>query len=204
MDIPIIRLKKLPESNDPFPYAYIQFLHCYKQQTRFSKVLSHFQCGKGALYDIEFFTMPQPMVCCLWFPCGFHRCSCRSLSSCFPAKRGNPIGIILKIWVVIFFMPVMQGTKLQAHHGTHYIEELWLKSVYQLIDHCSNGYWTSVHGTGEPNVGYAASQRMSPVLMTVLDARKFQSLGILVAISIVGDDGYLQGGPRRCIFWMFT
>ncbi|KAG6833980.1 hypothetical protein H0H93_012818 [Arthromyces matolae] len=55
-NIPIIGLKELEESTDPLPHTHIQFAHCYKQQSGWSKVLSRFHRGNGTLYDLEFLT----------------------------------------------------------------------------------------------------------------------------------------------------
>ncbi|KAK0208554.1 hypothetical protein DFS33DRAFT_455593 [Desarmillaria ectypa] len=54
VNIPIIGLKELPVSTDPLPHIHIQFAHCYKQQAGWIDVLSRFQRGGGALYDLEF------------------------------------------------------------------------------------------------------------------------------------------------------
>ncbi|KAK0204409.1 hypothetical protein DFS33DRAFT_1373248 [Desarmillaria ectypa] len=54
VNIPIIGLKELLVSTDPLSHTHIQFSHCYKQQAGWIDVLSRFQRGGGALYDLEF------------------------------------------------------------------------------------------------------------------------------------------------------
>lgn len=56
IDVPIIGLKELPESQEPLPHTHIQFAHCYKRQAGWSSVLARFYKGGGTLYDLEFLT----------------------------------------------------------------------------------------------------------------------------------------------------
>jgi saccharopine dehydrogenase (NAD+, L-lysine-forming) len=54
VQVPIIGLKELPESDEPLPHTHIQFAHCFKNQGGWSKVLARFHHGGGTLYDLEF------------------------------------------------------------------------------------------------------------------------------------------------------
>ncbi|KAG1715637.1 hypothetical protein ID866_1519 [Astraeus odoratus] len=56
LDVPIIGLKELQESDEPLQHTHIQFAHCYKKQAGWSFILSRFQRGGGTLYDLEFLT----------------------------------------------------------------------------------------------------------------------------------------------------
>ncbi|TFK32488.1 saccharopine dehydrogenase [Crucibulum laeve] len=90
--IPIIGLKELPESTDPIPHTHIQFAHCFKQQSGWSKVLTRFHRGGGTLYDIETLTDENGRrVAAFGFHAGFTGAAAGALAVA-SARRGEVLG----------------------------------------------------------------------------------------------------------------
>lgn len=92
VEMPIIGLKELPESDAPLPHTHIQFAHCYKRQAGWSSVLARFHKGGGTLYDLEFLTDASGRrVAAFGYHAGFAGAAAGALA--FAAqKKGQPLG----------------------------------------------------------------------------------------------------------------
>ncbi len=55
-DAVIFGLKELPDDGTPLPHRHILFGHAYKGQPAGQRLLTRFQAGGGALYDLEYLT----------------------------------------------------------------------------------------------------------------------------------------------------
>ncbi|KAF9015353.1 saccharopine dehydrogenase [Cyathus striatus] len=91
---PVIGLKELPESDDPLPHTHIQFAHCFKQQAGWSKVLSRFHRGGGALYDLEFLNDASGRrVAAFGFHAGFAGAAAGALALA-SRRKGESLGLL--------------------------------------------------------------------------------------------------------------
>ncbi|THH32013.1 hypothetical protein EUX98_g2182 [Antrodiella citrinella] len=94
LNVPIIGLKELPESDDPLPHTHIQFAHCYKQQAGWSSILARFYKGKGSLYDLEFLTDAHGRrVAAFGFHAGFAGAAAGALAYA-SQKAGKQLGLL--------------------------------------------------------------------------------------------------------------
>ncbi|PCH33508.1 saccharopine dehydrogenase [Wolfiporia cocos MD-104 SS10] len=94
VEIPIIGLKELPESDEPLPHTHIQFAHCYKHQAGWSSVLARFHKGSGTLYDLEFLADANGRrVAAFGYHAGFAGAAAGALA-CAAQKSGKTLGLL--------------------------------------------------------------------------------------------------------------